>query len=155
MPAHILTWLRGRMDTVNTHGTHKNPHGCRLVGYSILSNSSTTKNKFYLTGVNVCRTLEIQLSVYIFPAIPQMATGQNGNRADHCHRTSILNVTIMEKLTRQGVDHQWSCVSSNTCRALYLLSAWLPIDTATGTFWSNSFFVPASWCRTEQWQPCV
>lgn len=37
-------------DTVNMHGTHKKPHGWRLVGLSILSNS-TKKCKFYSTGV--------------------------------------------------------------------------------------------------------
>lgn len=69
---------------------------------SILSNSYTTKNTFYLTWSKW--TLEMQLSVSIFPAIPQTATGQNGNKADHCHHTSILNVAILETLTRQEVD---------------------------------------------------
>lgn len=76
MSAHVLTWFR---DTVNTHGTKI------LMDNSILSNSSTTKNKFYLTWSKW--TLEMQLSVSIFPAIPQTATGQNGNKADHCHHT--------------------------------------------------------------------
>lgn len=58
--------------------------------------------------VNVGCMLEMQpvytLSVYISPAIPQTAAGQNGNKADQCHRTSIVNVTIVETLMRQEVD---------------------------------------------------
>lgn len=49
--------------------------------------------------------LEMQLvytfCVYISPTIPQTATGPNGNKADRCHCTSIVIVTIMETLTRR------------------------------------------------------
>lgn len=154
MPAHILTWVRR---TVNTYSTHKNPHGCRPVGYNILSNSYTTNTTFYLTWskVNVFCTLEMQLRVYTFPAILQTATGQNGNKADYCHRTYILkrynNGNIAETL--RGFTlwkprwHQWSRPSSFW--ALYLLPAGLPIEVISEAI---HFFVPASWFHRRCFQ---